>query len=125
MGGNYIDFGTIPLDNIERIEVIKGGSSVEYGNSALGGVINAYTKRPTEEPSLSVYGTMGGWKDAYDFHNLRASFAQKINAAGISLGVSHQQAQPYLRNNDYESFHLNPKVYLDLPWKGELVLGYN
>ena len=29
-GGNYIDFGTIPLDNIERIEVIKGGSSVEY-----------------------------------------------------------------------------------------------
>ena len=26
-GGNYIDFGTIPLDNIEKIEVIKGGSS--------------------------------------------------------------------------------------------------
>lgn len=125
VGGNYIDFGTIPLDNIERIEVIKGGSSVEYGNSALGGVINAYTKRPTEEPSLSVYETMGGWKDAYDFHNLRASFAQKVNAAGISLGVSHQQAEPYLRNNDYESFHFNPKVYLDLPWKGELALGYN
>lgn len=124
-GGHYIDFGTIPLDNIERIEVIKGGSSVEYGNSALGGVINAYTKRPTEEPAISLYATSGGWDGVHDFHNLRASFSQKYQALGFSLGLSHQQAEPYLRNNDYESFHFNPKLYLDLPWRGELVLGYN
>ena len=32
VGGNYVDFSTIPLDNIERIEIVKGGSSIEYGN---------------------------------------------------------------------------------------------
>ena len=86
-GGNYIDFGTIPLDNIERIEVIKGGSSVEYGNSALGGVINARTRKPTETPYLSAYATMGGWNDVYDFHNVRGSYAQKFRALGVSLGL--------------------------------------
>lgn len=124
-GGNYIDFGTIPLDNIERIEVIKGGSSVEYGNSALGGVINAYTRRPTEQPYFSAYATMGGWKDFYDFHNVRGSYAQKFNAIGLSVGLSHQHADPFLRNNDYDSFHFNPKLYVDLPWRAELILGYN
>ncbi|WP_288907541.1 TonB-dependent receptor [uncultured Desulfovibrio sp.] len=124
-GGNYIDFGTIPLDNIERIEVIKGGSSVEYGNSALGGVINARTRKPTETPYLSAYATMGGWNDVYDFHNVRGSYAQKFRALGVSLGLSHQHADPFLRNNYYNSFHFNPKVYLDLPWRGALALGYS
>lgn len=124
VGGNYIDFGTIPLDNIERIEVIKGGSSAEYGNNALGGVINAYTKRPSKEASASIYATMGGWDNANDYHNIRGSFAKSFGAFGVSLGMSHQEADAYLRNNDYESLHINPKFYLSLPWQGELVLGY-
>ncbi len=124
VGGNYIDFGTIPLDTIERIEVIKGGSSVEYGNSALGGVINAYSRHPAEDPAASVYITTGGWDGVHDFHNLRASYAQQFQALGVSMGMSHQKAAPYLRNNDYESFHTNPKLYLDLPWKAKLVTSY-
>lgn len=38
----------IPVENIERIEVIKGADSVLYGSEAMGGVINIITKR--EEP---------------------------------------------------------------------------
>ncbi|GAB1535918.1 TonB-dependent receptor [Geovibrio sp. ADMFC3] len=124
VGGNYIDFGTIPLDNIEKLEIIKGGSSAEYGNNALGGVINAYTKRPAKEASASIYATMGGWDNADDYHNIRGSFAKRFGNLGISLGASHQEADAYLRNNDYESLHINPKFYLTLPWKGELILGY-
>lgn len=124
-GGNYIDFSTIPLDNIERIEIIKGGSSIEYGNNALGGVINAYTKAPSEELSFNFYATSGGWDNVNDFHNIRAGFAQKWKAFGLSIGASHQQADEYLRNNDYESTHIYPKFYLDLPWDGQLTLGYN
>ena len=124
-GGNYIDFSTIPLDNIERIEIIKGGSSVEYGNNALGGVINAYTKAPTVDPSFNFYATTGGWDNVHDFHNVRAAYAQKWSAIGLSIGASHQKADEYLRNNDYESFHIYPKLYLDLPWDGKLTIGYN
>jgi iron complex outermembrane receptor protein len=126
VGGNYIDFGTIPLDSIDRIEIIKGGSSAEYGNSALGGVVNAYTAHPSGKPSLSLYGTLGGWDNADDFHNIRGSYGQQFGAVGISLGVSHQQAEEYLLNNDYESFHIAPKIYIQTPWDGgEFVFGYN
>ncbi|MGE4290707.1 MAG: TonB-dependent receptor plug domain-containing protein [Desulfovibrio sp.] len=125
VGGNYIDFNTIPMDNIERIEIVKGGSSIEYGNNALGGVINAYTARPTEEARVTLYGTTGGWSHLHDFHNLRGSYAQQFGMLGVSLGVSHQQAEAFLRNNDYESFHVAPKVYMDTAWKGQFVAGYD
>ncbi|RLB01803.1 MAG: hypothetical protein DRG59_13545, partial [Deltaproteobacteria bacterium] len=34
------DFSTIPLDQVERIEIVRGAGSVLYGNGAVGGVIN-------------------------------------------------------------------------------------
>jgi iron complex outermembrane receptor protein len=55
VGGYYIDWGTIPLDNIEKIEIIRGGSSVRYGNNALGGVVNVITKKPTETPTATLF----------------------------------------------------------------------
>jgi vitamin B12 transporter len=39
------DLASIPLDNIERIEIIRGGFSSLYGADAVGGVINIITKR--------------------------------------------------------------------------------
>lgn len=124
-GGNFIDFNTIPLDNIEKIEIIKGGSSAEYGNNAIGGVINAYTKRPVNDPALSFYGTMGGWDANDDFLNIRGNYSQKFGNLGISLGASRQEADEYLWNNDYRSTHIAPKVFLTTPWQGELTVGYD
>lgn len=44
----------IPVDNLSQIEVMKGASSVLYGSSALGGVINVVTADPTETPRTSI-----------------------------------------------------------------------
>ena len=38
-----VNWESIPLDSIERIEIIQGGASVQYGNGAVGGVINIIT----------------------------------------------------------------------------------
>jgi iron complex outermembrane receptor protein len=57
---NYISVSTIPLDAIERIEVVKTPASVLYGPAAVGGVINVITKKPVKplEGSGSVgYGS--------------------------------------------------------------------
>ena len=58
-----INWNTVPLENIEQIEVIKGASSVLYGSSALNGIINIRTARPglTPKPAsapISVYMVM-------------------------------------------------------------------
>lgn len=50
----FSQFDMLPVDNIHQIEVIKGASSVLYGSSALGGVINVRTSRPGLQPKTSV-----------------------------------------------------------------------
>jgi iron complex outermembrane receptor protein len=122
IGAGYIDFNMLPLDNIDRIEVIKGGSSAEYGN-VIGGVINAYTAHPTSKPKASIYATMGGWDEADDFYNIRGSYSQMFGNFGVSLGMSRQEADEYFRNSDYKVTHIAPKFFLRLPWKAELTAG--
>lgn len=43
--GGWVDFSHIPLDVIEKIEIVRGGHSALYGADAVGGVINIITKR--------------------------------------------------------------------------------
>ena len=44
-GSNAFDLRTIPMDSIERIEVVKGASSAIYGSAAAAGVINIITRK--------------------------------------------------------------------------------
>ncbi len=53
------EWGFVPVENIEQIEVIKGASSVLYGSSALSGVINIRTKFPRLEPQTKVIVNSG------------------------------------------------------------------
>jgi outer membrane cobalamin receptor len=49
-----IKWGTLPMENIAQIEVIKGASSVLYGSSALNGVINFITAEPGPDPLTRI-----------------------------------------------------------------------
>ena len=112
------DWGTIPLDNIERIEIIKGGSSVIYGNNALGGVVNVVTKRPTDKPTLSFYGNYGLDQDGKNVQNYRLGHTYKIGPLGYSLAASYQKADAFLWNNDLEAKNFALSSYLDMPLRG-------
>ncbi|MDR2861754.1 MAG: TonB-dependent receptor [Syntrophobacterales bacterium] len=43
------DLGKIPLDNVDRLEIIKGSGSMLYGSGAMGGVLNITTPSPQKE----------------------------------------------------------------------------
>lgn len=51
----------IPLDNVERVEIMRGPGSVLYGASAMGGVINIITKRGNGPPSGSAEAEYGNF----------------------------------------------------------------
>ncbi len=58
-----VEWGALPTDNIERIEVIRGAASALYGGNAMGGVIHIITKTPEK---LELKATAG-----YGTHNTR------------------------------------------------------
>ena len=61
-GKGRVDLKMIPtLKNIDRIEVVKGGSSALYGSDAVGGVINIITKRGSKKPQTTLDVNMGSW----------------------------------------------------------------
>ena len=62
-----INWLQIPLDNIERIEVVRGASSVLYGDAAIGGVINIITKKGKGKPKFNASVIAG----SYGLHNER------------------------------------------------------
>jgi len=56
LGGHAasVDLQQIPVEAVERIEIVKGPSSALYGSDAIGGVINIITKSAPEKSSFSI-----------------------------------------------------------------------
>ena len=60
------------MDNIERVEVMRGSAAMMYGSSAKGGVINIITRRPTGAKTV-IDVSMGSFdKEAYKFNTQAA-----------------------------------------------------
>jgi outer membrane receptor for ferrienterochelin and colicins len=57
---DFVDINQIPVDIIDRIEVVRGPTSALYGSDARGGVVNIITKKPPRELAMGAtmqYGT--------------------------------------------------------------------
>lgn len=85
-GASAVDLRSLPIENIERIEVVKGAGSSIYGSMAAAGVINIITRR-TDQTQVSVI-TEGGSND-WKRGSLQASIAgEKVNA---KVWYSHKE----------------------------------
>ncbi|HYY62029.1 MAG TPA: TonB-dependent receptor [Burkholderiales bacterium] len=88
----------IPLESIERIEIVRGGGAVLYGAGATGGTINIITRRPRPgERSALALARAGG----YGTEEARAAFSQQGDALGASLAGSYEDTNGYRRNSRY------------------------
>ena len=62
-----VNWNSIHVDNVQRIEVFKGPGSSLYGNNAMGGVINIISKKPLSPLSVyasGAYGSLNTWKSS-------------------------------------------------------------
>ncbi|HOF34313.1 MAG TPA: TonB-dependent receptor [Spirochaetota bacterium] len=84
------DFANLPLNNIERIEIIRGAQSVVNGSDALGGVINIVTKKARgDEASFSMgYGR-------YNNRNAALSLSHAGDKTNFSMGASYEKADGF------------------------------
>ena len=91
----------IPVNMIERVEVVRGGGSALFGANAVGGTINIITKDPKQN-SFQVSNTlslMGGntWENNM---GANASIVSHDNKYGLALYQSYRNRQPYDRDDD-------------------------
>lgn len=56
---NNIDYERLNMDNVERVEIVRGAGSALYGSNAVGGVVNIITKEADEPWSLNLNGRYG------------------------------------------------------------------
>ena len=78
----------IPLERIERIEILRGAAAALYGPDAVGGVIQIFTRAPTQGLALSA--SVGVGSDGQQ--QAGASVRGTKGIIGYSLGVSHEKA---------------------------------
>lgn len=88
----------IPLESIERIEVVRGGGAVLYGGGTSGGTINIITRRGKEgETRADALVRAGG----YGTQEARAGFERYGDSFGGGLAASYEDTDGYRANGDY------------------------
>jgi vitamin B12 transporter len=112
------DFADLTLDNIERIEVLRGPQSTLYGADAIGGVIHIITKRGQGPPSGFVDFEAGN----YETFRERAGVSGSIGPWSYSLGVSRLDFGGQFDNDEHDVTSVNVRLGYALPNKGELSL---
>ncbi|MFA4919999.1 MAG: TonB-dependent receptor [Thermodesulfovibrionales bacterium] len=93
-----LDLNQIPVDNIAKIEVIKGVSSVLYGPNALAGVVNIITKKPSDKPTAEAFLEVG----EYATNKLSLTHGMKVGMFNYWLNYSHQESNGWRMSNDFE-----------------------
>ena len=91
------DWGFIPMENLDQIEVIKGTSSVLYGSSAMSGTINFLTSYPTKPHETKVrifsglYNAPPGeqwWPGLANYSGLSISQAERTNTFDLTVSAT-------------------------------------
>jgi iron complex outermembrane receptor protein len=86
----------IPVNAIERIEIMRGSGSVLYGGGATGGTINIITRAPRPGQRSALLFGGGG---TYDTAEARATGIVSGENVGISLSASQLESDNYRVNN--------------------------
>lgn len=121
-GAGGIDLNTIVLgDNIEKIEVVRGGASTLYGADAVGGVINIITKKG--EGSTRTTVSTGGGNYGAQFYALTTE--GQVNKTHWQLSGSQNSHDGQRTNSDYKGKNISLRVDQDVSANETLTFTYD
>ena len=124
--GNLVDLSKINVNNIERIEIVKGAMGVEYGNNAVAGVINIITRKKYSQKANAILSlqeeTVG--KDYDWFRKGNGRHVQSLNLGfrlsdnwSVAADINHNDFQGYKGNlNGYKYFNENNDKQRGYEW---------
>ena len=103
------DLSTVPLSQIERIEVVRGGGAVEYGDGAVAGVVNIITRRGLPgKARLSAEFSRG----SYGMDDTRIHASGGSGPLALSLNLSQLDTEGFRNNSDLRSRNVSGEIRL-------------
>ncbi|MBW1972077.1 MAG: TonB-dependent receptor [Deltaproteobacteria bacterium] len=103
------NWNSIPLEDVERIEIIRGAYSSLYGSNAMGGVINIITRKPkkTFEGSLDLnYGNMN-------------TYFPRLSMGGKKGAVNYFLTAHFLHTDGYKAVPVSKRKPYDIKREAE------
>ncbi len=118
--GFRVNNGSIPeISSLERIEVLKGGSALLFGNVAPGGILNMVTKKPKFNSGGEVSMQVG----SYEFYKPSVDIYGPLNnTIAYRFNGSYQNSESYRDVVKRERFYVNPSLLFKVSDKTEIVL---
>lgn len=99
-----VDWNFIPIEKIDRIEIVRGSGSVLYGNNAMAGVINIITKKGTS-PNIEVEAD--GRLESYSGHREYVSLSGASEKIGYYLLAKNRYTEGYRQNGKFDAQDVN------------------
>lgn len=102
-----------PLDNVERIEVVKGPASVLYGGEALGGVVNIITRMPREKFETELNAAYG----SFATRQLNLKHGGNLGTVKYFLTFDQRDSDGHIENSAYSGHSLTARLDYDVSRK--------
>lgn len=107
-----VQWSAVPLNAVERIEIVRGGGAVLYGDGATAGVINIITRSPAKVGNgVTVQGRLG----SYATREAQATANYFGERAGFNVSANNYESDGYRANNR----NRQTNAQADLRWLGE------
>ena len=101
-----IDWNAMPLDFLERVEVVKGPVSSLYGQNSMGGIINLVTKNYSDE-FYNVKATVGN----YNSKDLNLTMSNVTDNISYTALLQHKKGNGHRFNAQYEQNNFYTKIF--------------
>jgi outer membrane receptor for ferrienterochelin and colicins len=101
-----IDWNAMPLDFLDRVEVVKGPVSSLYGQNSMGGIINLVTKNYSDE-FYNAKATVG----SYDSRDLNLTMSNITDNISYTALLQHKKGNGHRFNAQYEQNNFYTKIF--------------
>ncbi|HEX9933906.1 MAG TPA: TonB-dependent receptor, partial [bacterium] len=146
-----INWDAVPVEEVERVEVVKGAGSALYGSNAMAGMVNVITRDPSSAPETRARLSWGfydkpaysgwTWTDRFyterirngdwnpvhslSFEETDLSHSRQIGQIGLSLNASRKRSSSYIQNGDYSQWSAGGKAKIEWSKQKSLNLAGN